>query len=843
MRTAPGITWELAELRRRTISEISYDVRLQVPADRAVPLEGETVVRFAWDDVRRRDVVLDFLEPAARVRSVAANGRAVAWRPENDHVVIPSAALRSGAPNEVRVVYNAGDEALNRSEDFLYTLFVPERQHFSLPVFDQPDLKGRWRLTLEVPPRWVAVSNGVEEARPAGGRVGTSAAVPARQLYSFAETPPIPSYLFAFAAGRLQVEVMEREGRRLRMYHRETDAMRVARNHQQIFGLHQRALDWMEEYTGIPYPFEKLDFVLVPSFQFGGMEHPGAILYRQDALLLDESATQGDHLARASVIAHETAQMWFGDLVTMSWFDDVWTKEVFANLMAAKIVRPSFPELDHGVQFLLAHHPAAYAVDRSAGTHPIRQPLENLRDAGSLYGSIIYEKAPIVMRQLEELVGEDAFRDGLRDYLTTYAYGNAGWADLIEILDRRTSHDLRAWSRSWLDEAGRPTVLVRREANTTGARLTLWQEDPAGRGRVWPQTLRVAWPGSEGIELHAVELGDAPVSLDLAGDEPAWILPNGGGHEYGRFVLDGASRDALLGGESEIVEARLRAAVWIVLWDAVLEGEIAPTRFLEQLLAHLPTEPDEQIAQLLLGYLETAHWRLLTGVERGRRGPAVELVLWKGAREAPSPTLRAAYFRTWQSLVQTPEGVTRLRRLWVGAESPPVPLSEPDRTRLAESLALLEVSGWRQLLERAEAAIENPDRRARFAFLRPALSADPADRERFFLSLASAANREREPWVLDGLAYLNHPLRAEHARRFIRPALELLEEVQRTGDVFFPGRWIAVTLSGHNHLEAAAAVRAFLEERPDYPARLRGKILQASDLLERSARIVHGWSG
>ena len=163
LRTAPGIAWELAELRRRTISEISYDVRLQVPADRAVPLEGETVVRFAWDDVRRRDVVLDFLEPAARVRSVVANGRAVAWWPENDHVVIPERSPALGITERVRVVYNAGDEALNRSEDFLYTLFVPERQHFSLPVFDQPDLKGRWRLTLEVPPGWVAVSNGVEE--------------------------------------------------------------------------------------------------------------------------------------------------------------------------------------------------------------------------------------------------------------------------------------------------------------------------------------------------------------------------------------------------------------------------------------------------------------------------------------------------------------------------------------------------------------------------------------------------------------------------------------------------------------------------------------------------------
>ena len=139
----------------------------------------------------------------------------------------------------------------------------------------------------------------------------------------------------------------------------------------------------MEDYTGIPYPFGKFDFVLIPAFQFGGMEHAGTILYNASGLLLDESATQNQLLGRASVIAHETAHMWFGDLVTMRWFNDVWMKEVFANFMAAKIVNPSFPEVNHELRFLLSHYPAAYEVDRTPGTNPIRQPLANLNEAGS----------------------------------------------------------------------------------------------------------------------------------------------------------------------------------------------------------------------------------------------------------------------------------------------------------------------------------------------------------------------------------------------------------------------------------------------------------------------------
>src|SRR5204862_5813522 len=137
-----------------------------------------------------------------------------------------------------------------------------------------------------------------------------------------------------------------------------------------------------------------------------------AIFYNASGLLLDETATQNQKLGRASVIAHETAHMWFGDLVTMRWFDDVWMKEVFANFMAAKIVNPSFPQVNHELRFLLSNYPAAYQVDRTAGTNAIRQPLANLDDAGQLYGAIIYQKAPIVMRQLELIVGADAFRGG-----------------------------------------------------------------------------------------------------------------------------------------------------------------------------------------------------------------------------------------------------------------------------------------------------------------------------------------------------------------------------------------------------------------------------------------------
>ncbi|MEO8260777.1 MAG: M1 family aminopeptidase, partial [Acidobacteriota bacterium] len=327
---APGVPLALAEARARRISNLLYELHFSIPAEAAARIRGRARLRFMLTDAAR-PLVLDFVPPGPWRGQV--NGRDVEFTAAPDHLVIEPRDLREGV-NEIAIDFEAGDGSLNRNPEFMYTLFVPARARLAFPCFDQPDLKARYRLTLEIPAGWEALSNGGESGRQTAGD---------RQTLTFAETQPLPSYLFAFAAGRFQIETADRGGRRFRMFHRETDAAKVARNREAIFDLHAAALDWLERYTGIPYPFGKFDFLLVPSFQFGGMEHAGAIFYNAAGLLLDQSATQNQLLARASVIAHETSHMWFGDLVTMQWFNDVWMKEVFANFMAAKIVNPSFP--------------------------------------------------------------------------------------------------------------------------------------------------------------------------------------------------------------------------------------------------------------------------------------------------------------------------------------------------------------------------------------------------------------------------------------------------------------------------------------------------------------------
>jgi aminopeptidase N len=827
---AAGISESLAKERAARVADLRYVLSFTIPADRTERLAGHATITFTLRD-GDAPLALDF-EPnqMGALHKVDAGGSPLAAGLINGHILLPASALRAGT-NTISLDFDAGDAPLNRSDDFIYTIFVPARAHEAFPCFDQPDLKARWTLALDVPAGWETIANGAETARASSG---------GRTRLAFAETAPLSTYLFAFAAGRFFVEQGEPDGRIFRMLHRETDARKVARNRDIIFTLHAAALDWLERYTGIAYPFGKFDFFLAPAFQFGGMEHPGAVFYNAAALLLDESASQDDRLARASLIAHETSHMWFGGLVTMTWFTDVWMKEVFASFMAAKIVNPSFRDVNHDLRFLHANYPRAYDVDRTAGTHAIRQRLDNLKDAGTLYGAIIYHKAPIVMRQLETLMGADALRDGLREYLSAHQFGNASWHDLIALLDARTPVDLETWSRAWVDEPGRP--IVRTELAVANGRIshlvfTTRDPDPC-RGLTWTEDLQVALGYEGSVQLISSRLEGLRTEVVAARDLPAplFVLANGAGIGYGEFHLDAQSLAWLSWHLPEIGDALTRGSAWVTLWDSVLDGALLTSRFLDLAIGALPRETDELNIQRIMSYLEHAYWTFTSDADRRRRAPDAERVLRAGLTSAAAPSLKGAWFAALRAVALTPETVGWLARVWRGDEAVTgLTLAEPDFITLALALAVRDVPGCKSILEQQIGQTMNADRKARLEFVVPALSPDPVERDRFFASLADVANRRHEPWVLDGLRFLHHPLRAGSAVKYIEPGLTLLQEIQQTGDIFFPTRWMAATLAGHRSPEAAAIVRGFLDRAPlSYPDRLRRIILSSADDLFRA---------
>ena len=618
------------------------------------------------------------------------------------------------------------------------------------------------------------------------------------------------------------------------LLHRETDTAKVSRNLDTLFAQHARAISWMESYTGIDYPFSKFDFALIPGFPYGGMEHVGAIFYRDKNLLLEENATDEQYLNRATLIAHEVAHTWFGNLVTMEWFNDVWTKEVFANLMAAKIVNPEFPDIDHQLSFLIGHYPAAYEIDRSAGANPIRQDLPNLAEAGQTYGSIIYHKAPIMMRQLELMLGESVFREGIQEYLSRHAGRNVTWPELISILDAKTKTDLKAWSAVWVDTPGRPEFQLHPFENEGGQ---LRQYDPAGSGRVWPQQFAIA-SGTGGPDASILTLRSVAPSTDWPATLPVDtvnVLFNSDGMGYGLFPAS----LSLIEGWGELEDLQKGSLLVDLNENMLAQHGPQPLEYLNKLLGLLDVENNTLVLSLLLEQTVYLYQTLLTPEQRATVRPGLENLLWRRLTDETNAGRARQVFDAFTTVASSTTMLRRSYALWTGQKTlPQVKLSEGDRIRLAEILAIRLPRRAREILATQLAQTSNPDDRRRLAFVAPSLSADPAERDAFFASLADEENRQTESWVVDALAYLHHPSRIAQSLDYLRPSLDILEEIQRTGDIFFPMSWLQASWQNHNSDKAVAIIRNFLDTHPNYSKQLRMKIMQAADRPIRAAAIV-----
>ena len=392
-----GISLELAQLRKQEIKDLKYGLSFSIPEQKQEAVKGEARISFLLHSPQ--EIILDFRESADKIKEVSVNGKPSEYTFMNEHLIVPQSSILEGT-NEVCIHFTAGNQSLNRNDEFLYTLLVPDRARTVFPCFEQPNLKAEFTLQLEVPAEWEAVSNtsiASEENREG------------RKHITFHPTEPLSTYLFSFVAGKLKKVEYADGNRILTAYHRETDPKKVAQL-DIIFQQVATSLHWLEDYTDIPYPFAKYSFIILPGFQYGGMEHTGATLYNDTRMFLSEHPTLDEELARAKLIAHETAHMWFGDYVTMDWFNDVWTKEVFANYFAACITEPLFPNVNHSLNWMKTYTAASLAEDRTPGNNSIRQPLDNLRNAGLIYGNIIYNKAPVMMQKLVEIMGEEAHR-------------------------------------------------------------------------------------------------------------------------------------------------------------------------------------------------------------------------------------------------------------------------------------------------------------------------------------------------------------------------------------------------------------------------------------------------
>jgi aminopeptidase N len=828
-----GIPRQLARERAARVSNARYRIRFDL-VPHAATSNGHEELRFLLQGTGA--LLLDFRD--GKLLKIAVNGAALATALDNGHIDLPASALREGEnvvdADFVANVAPAG-KPLTRFGDrddgseYIYTLFVPMDASMAFPCFDQPDIKGRFQLTLGAPNDWTVISNTAAERTSDVGRT--------RRETTFNQTLPISTYLFAFAAGPFR-KVHETPGLP-GLYVRKSQLARAQTEALEVQTIAAQGIRYFSTYFAQPFPFPKYDMVLIPGFAYGGMEHAGSTFLREESVLFRTAPTHIDLLGRDILVLHELTHQWFGDLVTMRWFDDLWLKEGFAQYMAYQALASLKPNERIWKRFYESIKPAAYEIDSTEGTTPIYQDIPNLADAKSAYGAIVYSKAPGVLKQLSFYLGAENFRNGLRAYLKEHAYANAEWSDLVHALEQASGKPLDHWADMWIRHRGMPQVDV--SWSCSGDRLThlsLWQHDVLGTDAVWPVATEILLDFPEGrvspIRME-FETRSAEVPINAGARCPAFVFANDDDYAYGRFLLDTQSRDYVLAHLRDVHDVFARALLWGSLWDSVRVAQLAPSEYLDLALRLLPNETDLSLVQSILGNSTTALDRYVSDKTRAELVPRFETMAAAQMLGAQDHDLRILWFRGLRSVAETAEGLAKLKQLLNGQLSlRGVDLRPLDRWTMVTVLIALNDPQAHALFE-AERKRDPGGDGQKYAYVAQAATPTAAAKRKYFDEYLHNPSRP-EDWIEQSLRAFNYWNQSALTEPYLRPALEALPQIKRERKIFFLVDWLNAFVDGQQSAAADAEVHDYLRTASIEPD-MRLKILQAVDELDRTVKI------
>ncbi|MFG3657478.1 aminopeptidase N [Streptomyces sp. NPDC047706] len=618
----PGENLSRDEARERAalLSVDGYDVALDVRSaigeasgDGPRTFRSVTTIRFRCAEPGAASFA-DLIAP--HVTAVSLNGRDLDPSEvfDGSRILLEDLAADNELIVDALCAYSRTGEGLHRFVDpedgevYLYTQYEPADARRVFANFEQPDLKAPFRFEVRAPEGWTVWSNGAGQL--------------ADGVWRFAETKPIATYITCVIAGpyhyvtgsytrklddgsalEIPLGALCRKG--LAPYF-DTD---------EIFRITKQGLDFFHDHFDCPYPFGKYDQAFVPEYNLGGMENPGLVTFQEEYLFRGK-VTQTSYEHRATVILHEMAHMWFGDLVTMEWWDDLWLKESFADFMGSFSLVRATRFTDGWIAFANRRKSWAYRADQLPSTHPVTADIRDLQDAKLNFDGITYAKGASVLKQLMAYVGEEAFLEGARRYFKRHAYGNTRLGDLLSVLEETSGRDMGAWARSWLQTAGvnslTPQVLL--DPRGRVEELAVVQEAPESHPELRPHRVRIGLyrrTADGALERYAVQEADVDgprtVVTGLAGAEaPELVLVNDDDLTYCKIRFDETSLAALKDALGALTDPLARALCWSALWNMTRDALLPARDFADLVLRFAGRESDIGVLQMLHAWAESA---------------------------------------------------------------------------------------------------------------------------------------------------------------------------------------------------------------------------------------------
>ncbi len=819
---------------------------------------------------------------------------------EKEHLIIPKELLKTGE-NVITIQFaspiKTSGAAITRYVDkedgaeYVYSLFVPSDASTAFPVFDQPDLKARFKLTVSVPASWKVVTNtdvdgtriteSVSEEEKKRNSENKPADWQNRSAFLFAETKPISTYVFAFAAGDFvkvpETGVITQSQKNMQtvinndyinpqtstanletsavtggtnVYVRKSQAEKFKAHEKEVFRLNREGVKYLESYFDYKFPFPKYDLVLIPEFPFGGMEHAGATFLRESSVIFPQEPTKNDFVSRANLIFHEAAHQWFGDTVTMKWFDDLWLKEGFAEFMAYKTLAQVMPEYNAWKIFYERNKQLAYLTDSTRGTTQIYQEITNLSSAKSAYGNIVYRKAPSFLKQAEFFLGEKEFQTAVRAFLKKHEFANAEWTDLVKEFETASKQDLKDWANVWVKTRGVFKFSLQREPfgkdengeNFTGdfTLTPVYKTDFTENKNATPlnkfKALIIYKDKTKSIENFEILPDKIPNPDALVTKDTVAIIPNYQDYGYGIFLLDEKSRAYVLENIQNEKDDFLRTMMWGALWDSVREGELAPKTYVELVIKNINTESDESTIQTLLNRVGTAMNYYLNDKQREEIAPKLETLLIEKMQKSETLGQRITFYRAFLNLASSENARQKLKEILnLKFQIKDFKLKTKDKFDIITKLIILGDKDALNLLTELEKT-ETSDEAKRYAYAAKAGIGTAENKLKFWNDFVS--NKDiSESWIEAAFVSFNSPKHADLTLPYLEKALAELPNLKRNRKIFFVNGWLASFIGGQRSEEALKIVNKFLADNPNLDKDLRLKILENVDLIERAVKI------
>lgn len=834
-----NLTWDQARSRVGDVSDVDYTLAFTFQEKR-LNYEGQVIIDFSLKDVST-SLYLDF--QGKSLDELEINGHRIASAEVvNARVLLEPAHLSKGK-NRVRVGYrntfNTDGAGLHKAVDagdgreYIFTHFEPYRANRVFPCFDQPDLKASYTLSVVAPAAWKVVSNAPETVSRQFGEL---------VRHQFEKTKRFSTYLFALTAGPFAVW----HDKRARIPSRilTTQSMAPHMDAQQIFKVTRQGLDFFENYFGIPYPFKKYDQIFVPQFNSGAMENVAAVIF-SDRYIYRHEPTEAELMKRANTVLHEMAHMWFGNIVTMEWWNDLWLNESFATYMAylAMSKATHFEDVWDG---FARSKGWAYWQDQLPTTHPIETLVPDTQTTLSNFDGITYAKGASVLKQLAFYVGKDAFRKGVSNYLRENSWNNASREDFMNAIAKASGKKLEGWTERWLRSSGVNSIAPRYTLGSDGRIETFYLDQGQGNGDALlrPHRLKIVLFSKR--EQQMVVTKEVSVAIKGATQRvkaleglapPDFVYANYEDHAYAKVFLDRQSI-AFAKQHLELLPTRIRTAVWQASWFMVREQQMSPTAYLNLFLAKAGLEQNSKLLASFRYHLDSALNSYLPEPLRVTYMSKVQALVWKAIHEAPEGSdLQKTWFKY---LVATAKTDVEQRHLVELADEkhgvPGLEIDQEKRWSIVTRLAVLGYAEAPSLMEREK--LRDPSERGKLkAYLAWVSLPDSNIKAKAWKQFIEAKKLPLN-YLRAGMSGFFQKDQQALTRPYIKLYFAALSKLLETKEHHFVRAFAGGLFPGvYIDPDVLQQSEKLLQENDDFPYYLKRSLMEANDGLARALSV------